>query len=86
MIHEAIYNLYPQVKTIQEKKDGTLIILDENKNEVIVDMSTAKTKATELQSNFDTAKANAITKKASGKQKLLDLGLTEEEVQALIGV
>ena len=27
----------------------------------------------------------AITKKASGKQKLLDLGLTEEEVKALIG-
>jgi len=30
--------------------------------------------------------ANAITKKASGKQKLLDLGLSEEEVKALIGV
>jgi len=28
----------------------------------------------------------AIDKKASGKQKLLDLGLTEEEVKALIGV
>ena len=30
----------------------------------------------------ETAKAN---KKASGKQKLLDLGLSEEEVKALIG-
>jgi len=30
-----------------------------------------------------TAKEN---KKASGKQKLLDLGLTEEEVKALIGI
>jgi len=29
---------------------------------------------------------NQETKKASGKQKLLDLGLTEEEVKALIGV
>jgi len=38
-----------------------------------------------LQSNFDTAETNATTKKASGKQKLLDLGLTEEEVKALIG-
>ena len=27
-----------------------------------------------------------IAKKASGKQKLLDLGLSEEEVKALIGV
>ena len=32
------------------------------------------------------AETNAETKKASGKQKLLDLGLTEEEVKALIGV
>ena len=31
------------------------------------------------------AEQTAITKKASGKQKLLDLGLTEEEVKALIG-
>ena len=38
---------------------------------------------------METAKANEETqketKKASGKQKLLDLGLTEEEVKALIG-
>ena len=31
------------------------------------------------------AETNAATKKASGKQKLLDLGLTEEEVKALTG-
>ena len=30
-------------------------------------------------------KQDAITKKASGKQKLLDLGLSEEEIKALIG-
>jgi hypothetical protein len=55
----------------------------------------SKTKPTEqecidglaqLQSDFDTAETNAETKKASGKQKLLDLGLSEEEVKALIGV
>jgi len=32
------------------------------------------------------AEAEAETKKASGKQKLLDLGLSEEEVKALIGI
>ena len=55
----------------------------------------SKTKPTEqecidglatLQSDYDTAQTNAATKKASGKQKLLDLGLSEEEVKALIGV
>lgn len=32
------------------------------------------------------AETDAETRKASGKQKLLDLGLTTEEVKALIGV
>jgi len=32
------------------------------------------------------AQTIATNKKASGKQKLLDLGLSEEEVKALIGV
>ena len=38
-----------------------------------------------LQSDFDTAQTNAATKKASGKQKLKDLGLDDEEIKALIG-
>jgi len=32
------------------------------------------------------AETNAIAKKASGKQKLKDLGLDDDEIQALIGV
>ena len=32
------------------------------------------------------AEADIETKKASGKQKLLDLGLSEEEIKALIGI
>ena len=68
----------------KNKVYANLIILDDS-----------KTKPTEqecidglaqLQSDYDTAQTNAETKKASGKQKLLDLGLSEEEVKALIGV
>jgi len=49
------------------------------------------TKPTEAEVNakiqeLKNAEQDAETKKASGKQKLLDLGLTEEEVKALIGV
>ena len=39
-----------------------------------------------LQSDFDTAQTDVADKKASGKQKLIDLGLSEEEVKALIGL
>jgi hypothetical protein len=56
--------------------------------EIIKDGATMPTKAevdAKIQELKD-AETNAINKKASGKQKLLDLGLTEEEVKALIGV
>ena len=38
-----------------------------------------------IETEMSNAEQTAINKKASGKQKLLDLGLTEEEVTALIG-
>ena len=43
-------------------------------------------KLNEFETEANTLDTNAETKKASGKQKLLDLGLSEEEVKALIGV
>ena len=70
----------------------------DSKNKVYTNLiihDDSKTKPTEqecidglatLQSNFDTAKTNAETKKASGKQKLKDLGLDDDEIQALMGV
>ena len=42
-------------------------------------------KAKIAKENNKIAEADKETKKASGKQKLLDLGLSEEEVKALIG-
>jgi hypothetical protein len=54
-----------------KKSDGTFDYTDE-----------VKQKNLEVEQELQ----NAETKKTSGKQKLLDLGLTEEEVKALIGV
>jgi hypothetical protein len=56
--------------------------------EIIKDGATMPTKAevdAKIQELKD-AETDKETKKASGKQKLLDLGLTEEEVKALIGI
>ena len=55
---------------------------------IIKDGATMPTKA-EVEAKIaelKQAEQDATNKKASGKQKLLDLGLTEEEVKALIGV
>ena len=35
--------------------------------------------------NYDAAKTNNTNKKASGKQKLKDLGLDDDEIKALMG-
>ena len=55
-----------------------------SEEEVIRDQEESQA-AIDKQAEID-AKINKENKKASGKQKLLDLGLTEEEVKALIGV
>ena len=55
---------------------------------IIKDGATMPTKA-EVDAKIEELKQeeqDAINKKASGKQKLLDLGLSEEEVKVLIGV
>ena len=59
--------------------------------ENIIVHDTLITKPTEAEVNAKIAElkqadANKETKKASAKQKLIDLGLTEDEVKALIGV
>ena len=72
--------------------DGTKIPNDQRMTyaniEVIKDGVTIPSEAdvnAKIQEIKDAEQA-AIDKKASGKQKLLDLGLSEEEVKALIGV
>ena len=58
-------------------------------NIIVLDDSISKPTEAEVNAKIQElkdAEADAETKKASGKQKLLDLGLTEEEVKALIGV
>jgi len=56
---------------------------------IVNDSSITKPTEAEVDAKIEELKqadADKETKKASGKQKLLDLGLTEEEVKALIGV
>ena len=68
-------------------------VTDENINSITWENGTTPIPVADIQAQLPTVEAeleqekqDAINKKASGKQKLLDLGLTEEEVKALIGV
>jgi hypothetical protein len=71
------------------KKDYTGTERMSYENIIVHDNSITKPTEAEVNAKIQelkNAETNAETKKASGKQKLLDLGLTEEEVKALIGI
>ena len=71
------------------RKDWTGSHRESYENIIVLDNSITKPTETEVNAKIQElkdAETNAETKKASGKQKLLDLGLTEEEVKALIGI
>jgi phage repressor protein C with HTH and peptisase S24 domain len=76
----------------KEDSDGNKIPNDQRMTYANIEIiKTGATMPTEAEVNakiqeLKDAEQAAINKKASGKQKLLDLGLTEEEVKALIGV
>ena len=71
------------------KKDFTGSERMSYENIIVLDSSITKPTEAEVNAKIQElkdAEADIETKKASGKQKLLDLGLSEEEVKALIGV
>ena len=76
----------------KEDDDGNIIPNDQRMTyENIVVIKDGITKPTEAEVNakiqeLKDAEQAAINKKASGKQKLKDLGLDDDEIQALIGV
>ena len=85
MKHEAIYQLYSNVKSISENESGDIIALDENMDEVSFDMSAVNTKATELQAEADADAQAKIDLKASAKAKLIaGEALTEDEANTIV--
>ena len=81
------------IKAIQKiKADAQVSISDGDINTIVWENGTTPISVTDIQAQIPTveqeetdAKQTAIDKKESGKQKLLDLGLDEDEVKALIG-
>ena len=71
------------------KKDYTGTKRMTYENVIVHDSSITKPTEAEVNAKIQElkdAETNAEIKKASGKQKLKDLGLTDDEIQALIGV
>jgi SHS2 domain-containing protein len=86
MITEAILKINPNADVVIRGSDLNTCTIEWLNGTVEISKADIQAKITELETEIEQEKQDAITKKASGKQKLLDLGLSEEEVKALIGV
>jgi small nuclear ribonucleoprotein (snRNP)-like protein len=82
--HKAIIELTSGVVRVTEV-DGESVAYDINNNVISYDASAVATKETELKNKAEQDAQDIIDNKASGRQKLKDLGLTDSEVNALIG-
>ena len=79
-IHDAIYALNSSIVTIRGD-----VAYDKDEQIVQYDMAQAQAKLAELQAQEAQAKQAQATAKASALAKLAALGLTQDEVTALIG-
>ena len=87
MIAEAILKIKSDANvTVLGIDIDTCEIIWHDGNPTNITKEQIKVSLNELETEIAQAEENKETNKTSGKQKLLDLGLTEEEVKALIGV
>ena len=86
MIIEAILKINPNAKATVKGTDIDTCEIEWHENTTPISVADIQAQIPTVEAEIEQEKQDAINKKASGKQKLLDLGLTEAEVKALIGV
>jgi hypothetical protein len=80
-IHKAIYALNQSIVTIRGD-----VAYDSNEQEVPFNIAQAEAKLAELQAQAQADAQAVIDTKASALAKLAALGLTENEIKALVGI
>ena len=83
--HEAIIELTSGVSKVIDI-DGESIAYDINNNILNYDATAVAAKETELKNKAEQDAQDIIDNKASGKAKLKELGLTDAQINALMGV
>jgi hypothetical protein len=79
-LHDAIFALNSDIKIIRGD-----IAYDANEQEITYDKTQAEAKLAELQDQAQADAQAVIDTKASALAKLSALGLTEDEIKALVG-
>ncbi len=84
-----IENINIAVKKINPNAEFSVVVNNDNSWDITWLEDTVEISKSDIEDKFLEVEADeqtAIDKKASGKQKLKDLGLDDDEIQVLIGV
>ena len=86
IIIKAILKINPNAKVTVHGNDINTCEIQWHENTTPISKEDIKTQIPTVEAEIEQEKQDAINKKASGKQKLKDLGLDDAEIKALIGV
>ena len=84
-IIETILKINPNAKVVVKGNDINTCEIEWLENTTPISKEDIKAMIPTVEQELQDAKQAAIDKKASGKQKLKDLGLDDAEIKALIG-
>jgi DNA-binding NarL/FixJ family response regulator len=84
-IHEAVIAVYSNVSTVSGNDVNSLTAFDINYQPVTIDSAKVTEQLAILQDNYTAQKTAKATARASAIAKLIALGLTTDEISALLG-
>ena len=86
IIAKAILKINPNAEVLVRGNDIDTCEIEWHNNTPEISRADIKTMISTVEAEIEQEKQAAIDKKASGKQKLKDLGLDDDEINALMGV
>ena len=84
-LHQAVYSAYSNAGVVTGNDVDSLVVLDKTHQPMVINKSVVTAKLTELQAQETAQEQEQANAKASALAKLAALGLTQDEVTALIG-
>jgi len=85
MITQAILKINPNAKVVVRGNDIDTCQIEWLEGTAEISKIDIKAQIPTVEAEIEQEEQDAITKKASGKQKLKDLGLDDDEIKALTG-
>jgi len=84
-LHDAVFVLYTNSVTVRGNDIDSLVAIDSNENSIVLNKSSITAKLAQLQAEETARQETEVAVKQSAQAKLTALGLTADEVKALIG-